>query len=77
MNDAEIRKVVRERYAGVVNRSGGCCGSEPESCCGGESTTAEKISEEIGYSAEVAEGETGESVEEYAEAVLLSCLLCS
>ena len=33
--------------------------------------------EKIGYSAEVAEGETGESVEESAEAGLLSCLLCS
>jgi copper chaperone CopZ len=33
--------------------------------------------EKIGYSAEVAEGEDGESVEKSAEGGLLSCVLCS
>jgi SAM-dependent methyltransferase len=53
MTDADIRKMVRDRYADVVNRNSGCCGSEPVSCCGDTTdTTANKVSEEIGYSAQ-------------------------
>lgn len=50
MKDEEIRKVVRDRYAGKVKQET-CC-APTTSCCGGGSSAAEKISKQIGYSEE-------------------------
>jgi SAM-dependent methyltransferase len=47
MEQAEIKKVVRDRYAGKVKRESACC-PPPTSCCGGASVTDE-ISKRIGY----------------------------
>ena len=46
----DVRQAVRDRYARAATDSAGCC--EP-SCCGGEATLpADRISREIGYTAE-------------------------
>ncbi|HEY5765509.1 MAG TPA: arsenite methyltransferase [Candidatus Deferrimicrobiaceae bacterium] len=52
MNAREIRKSVRERYAGIAKGGPSCCGPSP--ACAGESL-AEKVSRQVGYS----EKETG------------------
>ena len=49
MKTGEIRKYVRDRYAGIATRGGGCCG--PSECCG-PAGTAEDLGGRIGYSAE-------------------------
>ena len=49
MKDEEIRKAVREGYAGIAKKKGSCC-APVSSCCG--STTAQAISKVIGYSNE-------------------------
>ncbi|MFA4837482.1 MAG: arsenite methyltransferase [Dehalococcoidia bacterium] len=48
MEPDEIKKVVRDRYAGIAVRPDGGCGCGP-SCCGG-STKPGAISRQIGYS---------------------------
>src|SRR3989304_2555401 len=45
----EIRKTVRERYAGIARREGPCCGAEAD---GLEQELAESVSRRIGYSEE-------------------------
>jgi SAM-dependent methyltransferase len=45
---AEIKKVIRERYAKIVKQGSPCCGSI-ESVCG-ESNSTQAISKKIGYS---------------------------
>jgi len=52
MNAREIRKSVRDRYAGIAKGGPSCCGPSP--ACAGESL-AEKASRQVGYS----EKETG------------------
>lgn len=47
METGNIRKTVRERYAGIAGKKSSCCG--PASTCGVEGA-AEKISGRIGYS---------------------------
>ena len=48
MKKDEIKKTVRERYAGVARSEGSCCGPESSSCgCGG---TAAEVGNAIGYS---------------------------
>ena len=49
MKDTEIKKVVREGYAGIAKQKGSCCASS--SCCGG-SNLAQTISKAIGYTDE-------------------------
>ena len=49
MKTGEIRKYVRDRYAGIATRGGGCCG--PSECCG-PAGTAEDLGGRIGYSEE-------------------------
>ncbi len=49
MQEQEIKKAVRERYAGRVTQQSSCCPSPEASCCGAPQT-AEQISREIGYS---------------------------
>jgi len=50
MKKEEMKKVVRERYAGIAKRGSPCCApSEP--CCG-SAGAAREVSEKIGYSAE-------------------------
>src|SRR3972149_6503351 len=44
----EIKKVVRERYAKIVQQEGSCCGTTESSC--GNSNSAKEISKVIGYS---------------------------
>ena len=46
MKEAEIKKTVRDNYAGIVTQGGSCCTSG-SSCCGGQAQT---ISKSIGYS---------------------------
>jgi SAM-dependent methyltransferase len=48
MEKSEIRKIVRDNYAGVATSQNSCCGGS--SCCGGP--TATDISRSIGYSDE-------------------------
>ena len=50
MDEIEIKKAVRERYAGVVKDNTSCCGSGAgqNSCCGGGDF--DDISRQIGYS---------------------------
>jgi arsenite methyltransferase len=50
MTDDEIRKVVREGYAGVARQSGSCCG--PAKSCGCGTNVARDISKNVGYSEE-------------------------
>jgi arsenite methyltransferase len=47
MQDEEIKRAVRTRYAGVARQSGSCCSS---ACCG--SAKPNEISKKIGYSEE-------------------------
>jgi SAM-dependent methyltransferase len=51
MSDDEIRKVVREGYAGVARQASSCCGSAPTaSTCSCGTDAARDISRNIGYS---------------------------
>jgi arsenite methyltransferase len=50
MNDAEIKKVVREGFASIARQNRSCCSTE-NSCCGSTNTIAD-ISKKIGYSDE-------------------------
>lgn len=50
MNEEEIRKVVRERYAKIVKPNSSCC-TPAKSCCGSTNLTQE-ISKKIGYTEE-------------------------
>ena len=47
MKDDEIRKTVRERYAGKVKEQSSCCGPST-SCCGGGARIADEVSKVIG-----------------------------
>lgn len=49
MEEAKIRKYVRDRYAGIAKQGGSCC--EPKSACGCDGT-AETVGRTIGYSEE-------------------------
>ncbi|HEU4949999.1 MAG TPA: arsenite methyltransferase [Candidatus Deferrimicrobiaceae bacterium] len=49
MKTEDIRKYVRDRYAGIAKQGGSCCG--PSSCCGGPEA-AEEASGRIGYTEE-------------------------
>jgi arsenite methyltransferase len=49
MKDDEIRRVVREGYAGIARREGSCC-TPANPCC--VSTDAREISKKIGYGEE-------------------------
>jgi arsenite methyltransferase len=49
MTAEQIRKYVRDRYAGIAKRGGSCCGT---SACCGSAEPAEEASGRIGYSAE-------------------------
>lgn len=49
MKTGEIRKYVRERYAGIATRGGSCCG--PSECCG-TADPAEEAGGRVGYSVE-------------------------
>jgi len=49
MDEIEIKKAVRERYAGVAKDNASCCGSG-NSCCGNTVTSAEELSRSVGYS---------------------------
>lgn len=50
MEEREIRKYVRERYAGIARQGGSCCASSAP-CCG-ESATADEAGRKIGYTEE-------------------------
>jgi arsenite methyltransferase len=50
MTDDEIRKVVREGYAGVARQSGSCCG--PATSCRCSTNVARDIGRNIGYTEE-------------------------
>ena len=50
MKEAEIKKVVRERYAGRAKKEGSCC-APAGSCCGG-GNLAQTVSKAIGYTEE-------------------------
>ena len=50
MNQEEIKKAVRDRYADIAIKSGSCC-LPSASCCGGNQTV-EMISRDIGYRTE-------------------------
>jgi len=50
MTDDEIRKVVREGYAGIAQQGGSCCG--PTRSCGCRPNVARDIGRSIGYSEE-------------------------
>ena len=50
MNQEEIKKAVRDRYADIVTKSGSCC-LPSASCCGGNQLV-ETISRDIGYRTE-------------------------
>jgi hypothetical protein len=47
MQEQEIKKIVRERYAGTVKEGNSCCAP---SCCNGNA--ADRISKTIGYTDE-------------------------
>jgi len=49
METEDIRKFVRDRYAGIAKQGGSCCG--PSACCGA-SETAEEAGGRIGYTEE-------------------------
>ncbi len=50
MNQEEIKKAVRDRYAEIVTKSGNCC--LPSASCYGGNQTVETISRDIGYRTE-------------------------
>jgi SAM-dependent methyltransferase len=50
MNQEEIKKAVRDRYADIAIKSGNCC--LPSASCCGSNVTVEMISRDIGYRAE-------------------------
>lgn len=53
MEDKQIKKIVRERYAKVAKRSSSCgCGCSPVDSCCGSTDLAEDISKGIGYTEE-------------------------
>ncbi len=49
MKDTKIRKLVRERYAGIARQGGSCCDTSASCGCTG---TAEAVGRRVGYSAE-------------------------
>ena len=49
MKTEDVRKYVRDRYAGIAKQGGSCCG--PSTCCGA-SEAAEEASGRIGYTEE-------------------------
>jgi len=49
MKTEDIRKYVRDRYAGIAKQGGSCCG--PSACCGAPEA-AEEASGRIGYTEE-------------------------
>lgn len=51
MQEQEIKKAVRERYAGRVKEAGSCCPPPQASCCGAPKV-ADVIGKNIGYSDE-------------------------
>lgn len=51
MDNLEVKRIVRERYANTAKASGGCCGSSASTCCSG-SNLAEEVSKKIGYTDE-------------------------
>ena len=51
MQEQEIKKAVRERYAGRVTEAGSCCPPQATSCCGAPKVEDE-IGKRIGYSDE-------------------------
>ena len=51
MQEQEIKKAVRERYADRVTQQSSCCPPPESQCCGAPSTAAE-FSKDIGYSDE-------------------------
>jgi len=51
MDNLEIKKIVRERYANTAKTSDGCCGSSTSTCCSG-SNLADDVSKKTGYSEE-------------------------
>ncbi len=51
MKKDQIKKMVREGYAKVARRKGGCCGPKA-ACCAAENNLAQSISKRIGYSDE-------------------------
>lgn len=50
MKESEIKKVVRERYAGIAREKGSCCA--PASPCCGSTNLADSVSKAIGYTDE-------------------------
>jgi SAM-dependent methyltransferase len=50
MNQEEIKKAVRDRYADIATKSGSCC--LPSASCCGSNQAVEMISRDIGYRAE-------------------------
>jgi SAM-dependent methyltransferase len=53
MQEQEIKKAVRERYAGRVTQSTSCCPAPAAtSCCGAPTKVEDEISKNIGYSDE-------------------------
>lgn len=50
MEERQIRKYVRERYAGIARQGGSCCA--PSAPCCGEGATAEEVGRKIGYTEE-------------------------
>jgi arsenite methyltransferase len=51
MKEQEVKKAVRQRYAKVAKRGGGC-GCVPASPCCGSANVAQNISKAVGYSDE-------------------------
>ncbi len=51
MKEEQIKKAVRENYAGIVSRDTCACGESSSTCCGG-ARPAEGISRQIGYTEE-------------------------
>src|SRR5512136_2921012 len=53
MQEQEIKKAVRQRYARAATQGGGCgCGGVPASSCCGSTDVAQNISKAVGYSDE-------------------------
>jgi arsenite methyltransferase len=50
MLQGEIKKVVRDNYGKIAETSGSCCG--PKTSCCGDNSSADAISQRIGYSVE-------------------------
>ena len=52
MKEEEIKKIVRDGYAKVVQSGSSCCGSSSTCCGSSESEIIKDISKNIGYSEE-------------------------